>query len=540
MPRWSTREELSAQVVQLAKQGMGQRAIQRALGISRNTVRKIQTEHAAARETGQAALATPAEHAPRTKKVDEFASLVTELLATFPDITAKRVFEELRAKGFAGGYTAIKDHVRLVRPPPKPEPSYPTPDYGPGQMAESDWSPHTIEFTSAPRRTVQVFAYVLVHSHRKTYGLFDRCDLHALMDGHVHAFTRFGGVAHRTKYDSQKPVVLTWEGQQPIYNPRFLAFATYYEFRPEACRRFHPNDKAQVERSFWEFERSFLNGRRFRDIDDMRTQLAEWERTICDQRIHKKAKRTPLEMFAEEAPHLIPLPRHSYDTARVVYRLASMDGFVAWDGNRYAVPYDHITDILPVRITEAEIFVYAADLRLVARHGLAPRSAGRDVGGAEIHPRIGRRAATDLDQLKTAFEGIGEDGTEFFRLLVETQPRQAGHQARQILLLRERFATADIAAALRHARSYGALEHQAVARILASRAAPRKLAEYVAEETARRWAEADRGSGLEPRDLAEYDALLSAPAPDIKEGPCPSDPTTPTRSSSDSGDTSTS
>jgi transposase len=37
------------------------------------------------------------------------------------------------------------------------------------------------------------------------------------MDGHVHAFERFGGAARRCKYDVQKPAVLRWEGPQPIY-----------------------------------------------------------------------------------------------------------------------------------------------------------------------------------------------------------------------------------------------------------------------------------------------------------------------------------
>lgn len=74
----------------------------------------------------------------------------------------------------------------------------------------------------------------------------------------------------------------------------------------------------------------------------------------------------------DEVGRAVPLPRHPYDTARVIYRLCSIDGFVAWEGNRYAVPYEHVTDILPVRITQQELFVYAADLRCVARHELGP------------------------------------------------------------------------------------------------------------------------------------------------------------------------
>ena len=268
----------------------------------------------------------------------------------------------------------------------------------------------------------------------------------------------------------------------------------------------------------------------------MRAQLAEWERTTCDTRPHKKLKRPRLELFAEEAPALVPLPRHAYDTARVVYRVCSIDGFVAWDGNRYAVPYDHVTDILPVRVTQRELFVYAADLRCVARHELAPRSAGHDVDPQGIHPPWNRRGA-DLDQLRQAFDDMGEDAASFYAGLATAQTRFAGHHARQLLLLRARYATADLCAALRHARAYGAFDHHAVARILAARAAPRTLAEYVAEDTARRLDDVD----TRPRDLDEYDRLPLASSR-TQEAPCPSPdaipPTTPTSSSSGSDDTS--
>src|SRR6202042_1583593 len=169
-------------------------------------------------------------------------------------------------------------------------------------------------------------SYVLVHSTRKAFGLYESNGLHALMDGHACAFARFKGAARQCKYDSQKPVVLRWEGNQPIYNPRFLAFSSHYEFRPLAVRRAHPNDKPRTERSFWEVERSFLNGRSFRDLADMRAQLAVWLDEIVDPR--RRFKRTALERFAEEREHLVPLPRHPYDTPRVVYPVCGIDGFI--------------------------------------------------------------------------------------------------------------------------------------------------------------------------------------------------------------------
>lgn len=548
---WRSREELIHQLVTLHRQRLSARAIARALGISRNTVKALVAAHTTAREEGKEALAPRPERAPRASKVDAYASRVAELLGRYPDITAQRVFETLREEGFAGGYTAVKKYVRRQRPPPRPEPSLTTPEHGPGEMAESDWSPWEVRFTDGHKEKVQGFSYVLVYSRRKYLGLYRHADLFALMDGHTQAFTRFDGCAHVCTYDSQKSVVLRWEGQQPIYNPRFLAYAAHYEFRPRAVRG-DPNAKPRVERSFWEAVRSFFNGRSFVDFEDMRAQLVRWLDTIVDPR--QRHGETPLDRFTLERPHLVPLPRHLYDTARVVYRICSIDGFVAWEGNAYAVPYDHVTDILPIRITQHELFVYAADLTCIARHELAPRGKGLRLDPAGLHPRPSRQSPVDLEQLRVAFAHMGEHAARFFGLMSAGAVRIWGHQARQILLLRERFSTADLDAALRHAAALGAFDHHAVERILAARATPRSLDEYVAEQTVRRVTDALGQLRTEPRDLTEYDRLPGAPDPsraaradDRKETPCPDDtattaiqPPTPTSPSTDSDDTSSS
>jgi transposase len=534
MSTCATREELVHKVVTLHAQGLSWRSIARALSISRNTVPKIVRKHQAARQSEHTALPTPPQRAPRQKKIDVFAVQIADLFARFPDILAQRVFEEIKGAGFSGGYTAVKTYVRTMRPRHKATPSLATPVHAPGEMSECDWSPHEIAFTVAGRQPVEIFSYTLNHSRRKSYSVFLRADAHSLMDGHLLAFERFDGAAHACKYDGQKAVLLGWEGLQPIYNPRFLAFAAHYEFRVIVCRPGKPNHKPHVERGFWGWETSFLNGRSFRDIDDMRTQLAHWERTVHDVRPHKKTRRAPLEMFeAEERDKLIPLPSHPYDTARVRYCLCSIDGFVSWEGNRYAVPYDHVTDFLPVRVTQRELFVYAADLSVVAHHELAPRGAGKDLDPKDFHRRWQHHtAAADLDQLRIAFEQMGPASADFFRELASAAPRHCTFRARQILLLRERYTTSDVEAALAHAAAYGAFEHGAVARILFAQARPRALAEYVAEHAFRRLEETLGACHTPPRDLSEYDRLpvsSSTHALDERreEAPCPSDTTPP-------------
>jgi transposase len=356
-------------VMQLDREGMKRRAIARALHISRNTVREILTAHGKARARGHSALPRP-RAIWRPSKLDAFRAQIDALLETYPDITAQRVFEILREQGFEGGYTGVKVLVRRIRPRAAREPSLQTPPRVPGDTGECDWSPFEVLYTHAPKETLQAFGYTLRYSTRKAFSFHEGNGLHPLMDGHVRAFERFGGLAHRCRYDSQKPVVLRWEGSQPIYNPRFIAFATYYEFQPVAFRG-QPNKKPRVERSFYELLLSFFRGRSFRDREDLAAQLIRWMDTIADLRpLKRMKKKTRMELFAEEQPLLRPLPRHPYDTARVLYRLCDIEGFIAWEGNRYSMPYEYVTEILPLRITERELFVYKPDLTCIARHAL--------------------------------------------------------------------------------------------------------------------------------------------------------------------------
>ena len=524
-------DELVHQVVLLSKQGMKARAIARSLRVSRNTVKKILVAHAGRRTTPVPVLALVAKPSrSRPTKLDVHHDQVRRLLSDYPEITAQRVLEELRERGFEGGYSQVKELVRHLRPPPTPKVSLPVEKTAPGEMAECDWSPYKIDFTAGFTKTVQAFGYALPWSHRKYYRFYSSVDLHALLDGHVQAFAMLGGAAKICKYDNQKPVVLRWEGRQPIYNPRFIDFATYYEFQPLACRPGHPNDKPTVERSFWELERSFLNGRRFQDEADLAFQLEAWRTGVCDLRRHKKARRTPLDLFAEEMPHLRPLPSHPYDTARVVYRLCDIEGFIPWEGNRYSLPYDHVTDFLPVRITQSEIVVYAGNLRVIARHELLPKGAGQDATLPGHHPPASRRGP-DLDQLRLAYEQMGDEATRFLSGLVTAQPRSAAYHACRILLLRDRFKTQDLTLALDHATRFGAFEHGAIERILRARSAPRLLDEYVAEATAKKLDEVLAHSRTEPRSLAEYDALPTyrtqgePPCPDANSPPLPPLPT---------------
>lgn len=131
------------------------------LKVSRNTVRRLLKGHRIQRDEGVPALPVKVP-VPRPGKLDAHIDVIHELLRRYPDITAQRVFEELRAKGYVGGYSSVSERLRAIRPAPV-RISLPTPSYASGEMGECDWSTYTLDFGGA-RRSVQIFLLVPVVS----------------------------------------------------------------------------------------------------------------------------------------------------------------------------------------------------------------------------------------------------------------------------------------------------------------------------------------------------------------------------------------
>jgi transposase len=252
-------EEILNEIVRRWRDGASQRVIAGTLGVSRGRVARALAKHRAARSGQAEAAAKP------PGLLDPYATTIEELLARYPDITVVRLLEELRSRGFTGGYTIVRQRLKALRPraPRPPVVRYET---APGAQAQMDYSSYDLDFADEGRRRVSLFGYVLGHSRRQYLRFVEAQDFDTTLRQHVRAFEHLGGVAATCLYDNMKVVVSGHDGDQPIYNPRFLAFATHYGFRPIACRRRRPETKGKVERQFDYVERNLLNGRTFRTL----------------------------------------------------------------------------------------------------------------------------------------------------------------------------------------------------------------------------------------------------------------------------------
>jgi hypothetical protein len=309
-----------------------------------------------------------------------------------------------------------------------------------------------------------------------------------------------------------------------LYNQRFLAFATHYGFRPQACRPYRPQTKGKVERPFAYVETNLLNGRTFRTLGHLNEFVPTWLAQVADVRVHGQTKQTPLELYALELPHLIPLPAQPYEVSPVCYRVVNVEGDIVYRQNRYSVPWQHIGRTLPVRVTETEVIVYDPQVQEIARHRLFARS----VTGQCCHHKT-HRPAEDVQQrqvqLQARFAELGEAAARFLDGLLRTQ-RYGKDQAQRVLAMLATYQRADVQAALERAVRYGAFSHAAVERILAVQAQPKSVLETLAEEQRPRLAALLGDTSVSARPLSDYRSLFAEEVPHATPTK-PSEPVTP-------------
>ncbi len=291
----------------LKKHGAGIRELARATGRSRNTVRRYLRE-------GEAAAVRKA--APkRAEKLDPFKSFIIErMAAAAPDrIPAVVLFREVKARGYAGGETRLKQYVRSLAPASTPEPVVRFETH-PGEQMQADWAQ-----VGRGADTLKVFIATLGWSRAAYVEFCDDEKVETLIRAHENALLAFGGVPSEVLYDNMRTVVLernAYGRGMHRFHAGFLDYARHAGFLPRLCQPYRAQTKGKVERfigylkrSFWiPFVASMRQAGLRPDKQTANAAVARWLREVANARVHATTGEVPAERLLIERQALKALP----------------------------------------------------------------------------------------------------------------------------------------------------------------------------------------------------------------------------------------
>jgi transposase len=99
------------------EQGTSKSALARHLGVSRYTILRWILDGDLDRDLDDEAV----RHGPRPlvpTKLDCYKPMIEARLAAYPELSAVRKLDEIRAAGYTGGYSQLKSFVQRMRPTP--------------------------------------------------------------------------------------------------------------------------------------------------------------------------------------------------------------------------------------------------------------------------------------------------------------------------------------------------------------------------------------------------------------------------------------
>jgi transposase len=319
-------------------QGKSIKAIARELRVSRKVVRKVL-------RTGATEFRYEREVQPRPK-LGRWRETLDGLLAANATKAARerltliRLFEELRALGYDGGYDAVRRYARdWERTQGTASTAAFVPlSFAPGEAYQFDWS-HEVVVLDGVTTMAKVAQVRLCHSRMLYVRAYPRESQEMLFDAHDRAFAFFKGACTRGIYDNMKTAVdAVFVGKARGFNRRFAQMCAHYLVEPVACTPAAGWEKGQVENQVGLVRERFFTPRlKFKSYEELNAWLAD--RCVAHAKAHRHSEITEASVwsvFEAERPHLVPYAGR-FDGFHATPAAVSKTCLVRFDTNKYSV-----------------------------------------------------------------------------------------------------------------------------------------------------------------------------------------------------------
>jgi len=371
--------------------------------------------------------------------------------------------------GFAGNYQTVKRFVRKLRGSQLPEAAgiiltaageEGQVDYGSGPMVRDP--------QSGKYRRTRLFVLTLGYSRKSVRLLAWRSSARLWAELHEKAFRRLGGCPRVVVLDNLKEGVLVSDLYDPTVNPLFRDVLAHYGVVALPCRIQDPDRKGKVESGIGHTQKTPLKGLRFESLEEAQTYLDRWEQRWADTRIHGTTKRQVAAMFAEEKPHLLPLPLEPFRYYHYGERVVHLDGCVEVEAAYYSLPPGWIGRPVKVQWDALHVRILHPRTNQLLREHLRQRRGGYRIQ-EEDHPK---KMPLSTAQLLRRAEHAGTQIGKLCQLIYHRQAETGIRRILGVLSLMKKYGAAAVEDACATALDIGVPEYRFVRRYLERRPHP--------------------------------------------------------------------
>jgi transposase len=302
----------------------------------------------------------------RRSMADPFIPFMQEVLKKYPKISATRLHEMVKARGFMGGIDHFRDIVARYRP--HYAEAFMRLKTLPGEQGQVDWAHFgRIKIGNAERR---LLAFVLVLSwSRMIFLRFFLGDATPnFLRGHIEAFTEWKAVPRTILSDNLKSAVIERRGDAIRFNDDYMALAKHYRFEPKPVNVARGNEKGRCERAISYIRRAFFEARDYKDLDDLNRQALEWcKGQAAERRCPEDRTMTVAQAFELEKQNLLALPPNPFPVYEKEVVRVGKTPYIRFDLNDYSTPYKLTRKTVQV-VADLKIVKIMDGLTEVARH----------------------------------------------------------------------------------------------------------------------------------------------------------------------------
>jgi transposase len=366
--------------------------------------------------------------------------------------------------GFAHSYQSVRRFVNKLYPPELQPAARAVIVTAPGEEAQVDYGtgPWVRDPEIDKYRRTRLFVMTLGYSRKCVRLLVFRSSARVWAELHEKAFRRLGGSVRVVVLDNLKEGVLKPDIYDPTLNPLYRDVLAHYGAVALPCRINDPDRKGKVEAGVGHAKKTPLKGQRFESLEAAQAYLEHWESRWADTRIHGTTKRQVAAMFAEERPHLLPLPLEPFRFYEYGQRVVNLDGCVEVAAAYYSAPPGWIGRRVPVQWDGLYVRLLHPQTGQLLREHLRQKRGWHRIQEEDRSPRTPPPTLQLLTRASHAGSSIGK----LCQAIHQRQGQVGVRRILGVLALAKRFGPAVVEEACAAALELGVHEYHFVRRYL--------------------------------------------------------------------------